>query len=156
MASPSAYDAVMLTPQDVIDSFEFLEDWEARYAYLVELGERLPALDEELRIEEHRVKGCMSQVWVAVVADADRPGTLRYVGDCDTAIIKGVLALLIELCSGHTAVEIEDLDLDALFEQLRLAEHLSPNRHFGIYAVVEMMKGQARDFVSPEQSRARA
>jgi len=146
----------MLTPQDVIDNFEFLEDWESRYAYLVELGEALPPLDEALRTEEHRVRGCMSQVWVAPVSDTARPGALRYVGDCDTAIIKGVLALLIELCSGRTPDEIEALDLDALFEGLRLAEHLSPNRHFGIYAVVEMMKAQARDFVFTETRRVGA
>ncbi len=146
----------MLTPQDVIDNFEFLEDWESRYAYLVELGEALPALDEALRIEDHRVKGCMSQVWVAPVPDPQRHGALRYAGDCDTAIIKGVLALLIELFSGHTPDEIEALDLDALFGELRLAEHLSPNRHFGIYAVVEMMKKQARPFASSDRRRSQA
>jgi cysteine desulfuration protein SufE len=146
----------MLTPQDVIDNFEFLEDWEARYAYLVELGEALPPLEAALRIEENRVKGCMSQVWVAPVADPSRAGALRYVGDCDTAIIKGVLALLIELCSGRTPAEIEELDLDALFEDLRLAEHLSPNRHFGIFAVVEMMKAQARRFTGSGDRRAQA
>ena len=63
----------MLTPQDVIDNFEFLEDWESRYAYLVELGEALAPLDEVLRTEEHRVKGCMSQLWVAPVSDTARP-----------------------------------------------------------------------------------
>lgn len=134
----------MLTPQDVIDNFELLDDWEARYAYLVELGEALPPLDERLRVEQNRVKGCMSRVWVCPLPDPDRPGALRYVGDCDTAIIKGVLALVIGLCSGHTPREIERLDLDDLFERLRLAEHLSPNRHFGIFALVEQMKSQAQ------------
>ena len=146
----------MLTPQEVIENFEFLEDWDARYGYLVELGEALPVLDDRLRTEAHRVKGCMSQVWVAAVADPDRPGALRYVGDCDTAIIKGVLALLIELCSGRTPSEVEALDLDRLFEGLRLAEHLSPNRHFGIFAVVEMMKEQARAFAAVGRVKAGA
>jgi len=136
----------MLTPQEVIDNFELLNDWESRYAYLVDLGEQLPPLDESLRTEDNRVKGCMSQVWVCALPDRTRPGALRYVGDCDTAIIKGVLALLIELCSGRTPQEVAALDLDRLFEQLRLAEHLSPNRHFGIYALVELMKEQARRF----------
>lgn len=136
----------MLTPQEVIENFEFLEDWDARYAYLVELGEGLPPLDERHRVEENRVRGCMSKVWVCPVADPQAPGHLRYVGDCDTAIIKGVLALLIELMSGRTADEIQALDLDALFDELKLAEHLSPNRHFGIFAVVELMKAQAAAF----------
>ena len=134
----------MLTPQEVIDNFELLSDWESRYAYLVDLGEQLPPLDEALRTEENRVKGCMSQVWVCPQPDPHDPARLDYVGDCDTAIIKGVLALLIELFSGRTPQEIADLDVDQLFETLQLAEHLSPNRHFGIYALVELMKEQAR------------
>lgn len=134
----------MLTPEEVIENFEFLEDWEARYAYLVELGEALPPMDDALRTEANRVQGCMSQVWVCPVADASDPTRLNYVGECDTAIIKGVLALLIELMSGHTPNEIEALDLDHLFDELKLAEHLSPNRHFGIYSIVELMKAQAK------------
>jgi cysteine desulfuration protein SufE len=134
----------MLTPQEVVDNFELLSDWESRYAYLVDLGEQLPPLDAALRTEGNRVKGCMSQVWVCPLPDPQDPAKLNYVGDCDTAIIKGVLALLIELFSGRTPQEIADLDVDHLFETLQLAEHLSPNRHFGIYALVELMKDQAR------------
>lgn len=135
----------MLTIDEVVDNFELLEDWDARYAYLVELGEALPALDERYRAEANRVHGCVSKVWVCPLADPDDPARLQYVGDCDTAIIKGVLALLIELMSGHTPEEIEAMDIDHLFDRLRLAENLSPNRHFGIYALVELMKGQARE-----------
>jgi cysteine desulfuration protein SufE len=134
----------MLTPQEVIENFEFLEDWDARYAYLVELGEALPEMDDAYRTEQNRVQGCMSKVWVCAVPDAGDPARLTYVGDCDTAIIKGVLALLIELMSGRTPAEVEALDLDDMFDELKLAEHLSPNRHFGIYSIVELMKAQAR------------
>lgn len=135
----------MLTPEEVIDNFDFLDSWEARYAYLVELGEALPPLDDAYRIESNRVQGCMSKVWVYPLPDDDRAGALRYVGDCDTSIIKGVLALVIRLLSGRTADEIAELDLDDLFHKLKLAEHLSPNRHFGIYSLVEKMKAQAQD-----------
>ncbi|MCP5312204.1 MAG: SufE family protein [Chromatiaceae bacterium] len=136
----------MLTPEEVIENFEFLDDWDARYTYLVELGEALPPLDERYRTEQNRVQGCMSKVWVCALRDPDDPDRLRYVGDCDTAVIKGVLALLIELVSGHTPQEIEAMDLDQLFDRLKLADHLSPNRHFGIYSIVELMKAQARTF----------
>jgi len=138
----------MLTVDEFVENFEFLDDWDARYAYLVELGEALPPLDEALRTDEHRVQGCISKVWVAPVADPEDPSRIRYVGDCDTAIIKGVLAVLIELMSGHTPREIEAMHIDALFERIKLAEHLSPNRHFGIYAIVELMKSQARDLAA--------
>ncbi|MCP5437935.1 MAG: SufE family protein [Chromatiaceae bacterium] len=136
----------MLTADEFVENFEFLDDWDARYAYLVELGEAMPPLDERLRTDGNRVQGCISKVWVAPLADPQGHGRLRYVGDCDTAIIKGVLAVLVELFSGHTPQEIEALDIDALFDRIKLAEHLSPNRHFGIYAIVELMKSQARAF----------
>ena len=144
MASRSACDVPMLTTRDVIDNFELLDDWEARYAYLVELGEVLPALDEALRTDANRVQGCISKVWVCPVVRPNGDVRIDYVGDCDTAIIKGILALLIELMSGRTPVDVEAMDIDGLFEELQLAEHLSPNRHFGIYAIVELMKSQAR------------
>ena len=142
----------MLTTQEVLENFELLDDWESRYAYLVELGEALPTLDDAYRTEDNRVHGCVSKVWVRAVADPDDPARLRYIGDCDTAIIKGVLALLIELMSGHTPEEIEALDIDGLFDELKLGENLSPNRHFGIYAVVDLMKKQA----SGEEASAQA
>ena len=142
----------MLTPQEVLDNFDLLEDWESRYAYLVELGEKLPPLDDAYRTEQNRVKGCMSKVWVCPVASKDVPGHIDYVGDCDTAIIKGVLALLIGLMSGRTPADAIALDLDGLFGELKLAEHLSPNRHFGIYAVVELMKAQAGAMNADEAS----
>jgi cysteine desulfuration protein SufE len=130
---------------DYIEAFELLGDWETRYQYLVELGEKLPPTAAELKTEDHRVKGCMSTVHVAAEPDPDKPGHLRYSGDCDTATIKGVLAILVELLSGKTAEEIRQTDVDALFGGLKLEEHLSPNRHFGIYAIVEMMKEQAAE-----------
>lgn len=136
----------MLTVDEFVENFEFLDDWDARYAYLVELGEAMAPLDEALRTEQNKVQGCISKVWVAPLAEPDDPTRIRYVGDCDTAIIKGVLAVLIELMSGHTPQEIEELDMDQLFDRIQLAEHLSPNRHFGIYAIVELMKAQARAF----------
>jgi cysteine desulfuration protein SufE len=133
----------MLTFEDVIDNFELLDDWDSRYAYLVELGEALPVLDDRYRTEDNRVQGCISKVWVAAIPSADG-SRIDYVGDCDTAIIKGVLALLIELLSARTAAEIEQTDIDSLFDKLKLAENLSPNRHFGIYAIVNLMKAQAK------------
>jgi cysteine desulfuration protein SufE len=137
----------------LIEDFEFLEDWSSRYAYLIELGEKLPALDEPYRTEENRVKGCMSQVWVHATKRPDSR-KINYTGDCDTAIIKGILAVLIELMSGLTPEEIEDLDLEALFDAIKLRENLSPSRHFGVYAIVELMKQQAREIGSSQDGPA--
>jgi len=130
--------------REIIDDFDLLDDWDSRYQYLVEIGERLPAMDAADKTEANWVRECMSTVHVAAHRIADTPSRLVYSGDCDTAIIKGVVAILVRLLSGKTPLEVEDTDVDALFKGLRLEEHLSPNRHVGIYAIVNKMKGQAQ------------
>jgi cysteine desulfuration protein SufE len=128
----------------IIDDFDLLGDWDQRYQYLVEIGERLAPMSATDKTDENQVKECMSTVHLAVHPDGGSPPKISYIGDCDTAIIKGVVAILVQLFSGKTPDEIEDLDVDALFEGLHLEEHLSPNRHVGVYAIVEKMKRQAR------------
>ena len=134
----------MTTLDDIVDIFELLEDWEQRYQYLIELGEKFPPLPAKYRTEDNKVKGCMSQVWVHAYPDDMDADKLHYHGDCDTSIIKGVLAVLIQLADNKTNDEIQQLDVDELFERLNLDEHLSPNRHVGVFAIVELMKQQAR------------
>lgn len=129
---------------ELVDTFEFLGDWDQRYQYLIELGEQLPPMPEGLKIEPNKVKGCMSQVWTSAYVDPDDASLVRYYGDCDTSIIKGVLALLIHLVAGKSIEAVESLDVDDFFRRLKLDEHLSPNRHVGVYAIVELMKQQAR------------
>lgn len=129
---------------ELVDTFDLIGDWEQRYAYLIELGERLPPMPNDLMIEDNRVKPCMSQLWVKAYRDPDNKDLIRYHGECDTSIIKGVLAVLIQLCEGKTTAEIEQLDVDELFERLRLYDHLSPSRHVGVYAIVDLMKKQAQ------------
>jgi cysteine desulfuration protein SufE len=133
----------MFELEEIAETFELLGDWEQRYAYLIELGEQLPQMPETALVEENRVKACMSKVWVRAVPDPDRPGGIRFCGECDTAVIKGVVALLVNLLSGRSGKEIAGFDVDRFFERLQLAEHLSPSRHVGIYAIVELMKTQA-------------
>ena len=139
---------------DIIETFELLGDWDTRYQYLVELGEQLPPIPEDERIEANRVKACMSKVWVYAREDPGKPGHIHFGGDCDTAIIKGVLALLIQLADGRTVAEIESFDMDEFFGRLQLGEHLSPNRHVGVYAIVDLMKQQAAAAIQPSQRAA--
>ena len=129
--------------QDIVEAFELLGDWESRYQYLIELGENLPDMAETNRTEERRVKACMSKVWIRAYNEPGNSELVYFEGECDTAVIKGVLALLIDLVSGKTVAEIQQLDLDEVFQRLRLDEHLSPNRHVGVYAIVDLMKQQA-------------
>lgn len=129
---------------EIVENFALLDDWDQRYQYLIELGEQLPAYPDSLRTEDNHVKPCMSTVYVSAYAEAEDPERIHYRGDCDTAIIKGVLALLIDLSSGRRVEEIEAIDMDEIFARLQLGEHLSPNRHVGVYAIVDLMKAQAR------------
>lgn len=137
--------------EEIVDIFDLLGDWEQRYQYLIELGEKLPPMPEDQKVESNKVKGCMSQVWVSAYADQNDANRLHYYGDSDTSVIKGVLALLIQLLDTKTADQIQQLDLDEVFEHLDLDEHLSPNRHVGIYAIVELMKQQARQLQEHNQ-----
>ncbi|MCW8900769.1 MAG: SufE family protein [Gammaproteobacteria bacterium] len=130
---------------DIHDEFELLGDWEQRYQYLVELGEQLPPMPEKYKTDNNKVKGCMSQVWLQAYRNEVDSDLIRFYGDCDTTIIKGVLAVLIKLLSDKTLIEIEKLDVADFFMQLNLDENLSPNRHVGVYAIVELMKQQARN-----------
>jgi cysteine desulfuration protein SufE len=129
--------------EEIVETFEFLDDWDARYQYLMELGESLPPMPADLKSDENWVKPCMSTVHVAALPMAEDPQRVCFVGDCDTAIIKGVLALLIDLLSNRSVEEIRKLDVDGLFKRLQLEEHLSPSRHVGIYAIVDKMQERA-------------
>jgi len=129
---------------DIVDIFELLGDWDQRYQYLTELGEKLPEMPEALKTEGNRVKACMSKVWISPYRDQSDPELVYFHGDCDTSIIKGVLAVLIQLCNGKDSKTIEQLDIDKIFSRLNLGEHLSPNRHVGVYAIVDLMKQQVR------------
>ncbi len=129
---------------DIVEIFELLGDWDQRYQYLTELGEKLPPMPGVLKTEANKVKGCMSQVWVSAWRSEAQPQLINFYGDCDTSIIKGVLAVLIRLTAGKTLAAIEQLDVDELFTRLNLDENLSPNRHVGVYAIVVLMKQQAR------------
>jgi cysteine desulfuration protein SufE len=131
--------------QEFIDNFELLDDWDSRYQYLIDLGEHMQPLPENLRTDDAKVRGCMSNVWTRAMADSEVPGGIQFQGYCDTAIINGVLAILIAIASGRSRAEIDRLNVDEIFEQLKLDDHLSPNRHVGVFAIVEQMKRQAAE-----------
>jgi len=124
--------------EEVVDNFGLFEDWEDRYRYLIDLGGRLPPMDEALKTEETRVRGCMSQVWMVMGWDADK--RLSLLADSDAQIVKGLIAVLRTIFQGKTAEEIAAADIDLIFSKLGLDQHLSPNRRNGFYAMVERIR----------------
>ncbi len=124
------------------ETFDFLQDWDARYHFITELGMKLPPLPTSDRSDRYRVPECMSIVYIRALRGPDGHYTFR--GDCDTSTIKGVVAILLAMFDGRSAAEIEAFDADAAFEQLGLFEHLSPTRHVGVYAMVQRVKRQVQ------------
>lgn len=134
-------DGLPATKEQLLDDFELFDTWEDRYAYLVDLGKRLPGLPEAEKTEEAKVRGCTSQVWF-VRRDAP-PGVLRWDGDSDAIIVRGLVALLRVLTNDRTAAEIADADIDGVFQQLGLERHLSLNRRNGFASMVRTLRAWA-------------
>jgi cysteine desulfuration protein SufE len=134
-----------LTFDRIRNDFAYLEDWEDRYRYLIELGRRLEPLPEGHRNDDNKVRGCASQVWLWTRADPSAPARLRFVGDSDAHIVRGLIAVLIALFDNRTAAEIDAIDAEARLAELDLAEHLSSQRSNGLRAMVKRIKADARE-----------
>ena len=122
--------------QEVIDDFEFLDDWEQKYEYIIDLGKQLKGLPENRKTDENLIKGCQSQVWI----DASyKDGKLFFDADSDGILPNGIVSLLVSIYSGHTTAEILDSDFDFIAE-IGLQEFLSPSRANGLMAMTKQIK----------------
>lgn len=126
--------------------FELLDEWEDRYRYVIELGRKLPPLDEAQRTDANKVRGCASQVWLATHIDTSGPDgpRLRFEGDSDAHIVKGLIAILFAIYQGRTAREIASIEAERILAGLGLSEHLTPQRSNGLRAMVERIRSDAR------------
>lgn len=131
-----------VTVDRIVETFELLPDWENRYQFLDELGTRLDPMNEADKTDENRVVECMSLLHIKAKPGSE-PGLIDFDADCNTSTIKGVVAVIIAMFANKTNREIQDTDIDEVFRQLQIFEHLSPNRHVGVYAIVKKMKQQA-------------
>lgn len=129
--------------QDVIDNFSFLDDWEDRFRYLIDLGRKLAPMDEALKTEETKVRGCTSQVWIVSRVDAGPPTRLHFIADSDAHIVKGLIAVLLAIYDGRTPQEILAVDIKRALGELGFAQHLSPNRANGLFSMVERIRALA-------------
>lgn len=137
------------TLDDVLDGFELLDDWEERYAFIIDLGKQLPAFPEDARVEENYVHGCQSQVWLIHHYD-DTTGRLYLLIDSDAMIVRGLAAIILVALNGKTPRDLLATDIDELFEQLDLFRHISPTRGNGLRAMV----GKIRDIAAAEAASA--
>ncbi len=123
--------------RDIQDTFELLDDWEERYAYLIDLGRKLPEFPENYKNECNLVKGCTSQVWMVLTQDN---GRLNIQATSDAHIVRGLIALVIATYNDQPVSELSNIDMEQIFNDLGLSDHLSPNRRNGFFAMVGRIK----------------
>jgi len=135
-----------MTIEHIIENFALLDDWDDRYRYVIELGRGLEPLPVAARTEANKVQGCASQVWLATAIEPDGKAgpVLKFVGDSDAHIVRGLIAILIALYSGRPAGDILATDAVAVFDRLALREHLTPQRSNGFRSMVERIRFDAR------------
>ena len=126
---------------ELADEFDVLGDWEERYRYVIEMGKDLSPLTDGERTEPYKVRGCASQVWVVTEAQAD--GTLKFRGDSDAHIVRGLIAVLLRLFSGRNPEQILAFDAKAAFEKLGLSGALSAQRSNGLASMVARIRRDA-------------
>jgi cysteine desulfuration protein SufE len=135
-----------MTIDEITENFSLLDDWDDRYRYVIELGRTLAPLPDPARIEANKVQGCASQVWLTteVKPDGAAGPVLSFVGDSDAHIVRGLIAILFAVYSGKSARDILATDAVAVFEQLGLREHLTPQRSNGFRSMVDRIRADAR------------
>lgn len=135
-----------MTIDEIRDNFELLDEWDDRYRYVIELGRTLEPMPEAEHSAANKVNGCVSQVWLS--KRIDHGGTeprLNYLGDSDAHIVRGLIAILLTLYSGHTPQQILATDAIAVFDEFGFRDHLTPQRSNGLRAMVERIRADARE-----------
>ncbi len=128
------------TLDQLAESFSLFDNWEDRYRYLIDLGQRLTPLDNQFKTDENIVKGCTSRVWMVA---AIRDGKFHFTADSDAQIVRGLIYLLGAAYQDIPLEQIDKVDIKGQFEKLGLHQHLSPNRRNGFFAMVERIRALA-------------
>jgi cysteine desulfuration protein SufE len=136
-----------MTIDEIRENFELLEDWDDRYRYVIELGRTLEPMPEAEHSAANKVQGCASQVWLSksIERGAGSEALLKYLGDSDAHIVRGLIAILLTLYSGHTPQQILATDAISVFNEFGFREHLTPQRSNGLRAMVERIRTDARE-----------
>lgn len=129
--------------EKLLRNFNRCANWEEKYLYIIELGQRLPALSEEAHHAENKIQGCQSQVWIVLHQRDD--GVIELQGDSDAAIVKGLIAVVFALYHEMTAQDILAFDVRAWFEQMALTQHLTPSRSQGLEAMIRAIRARAAE-----------
>lgn len=126
-----------MTTDELIDNFSFIDSWEDRYKYLIELGNQLPHLPDEKKTDEWKVPGCQSQVWIVPHFEN---ASVWFEGDSDAIIVRGIIAVVLVIFKDKPAQEILDVDVEEIFDRMGLREHITPNRRSGMLSMVDKIR----------------
>jgi cysteine desulfuration protein SufE len=135
---------IVQAQQELVEEFQLFDNWLDRYQYIIDLGKKLPEFPEELKIEAHRLHGCQSQVWLLATS---REGRLEFRAISDSAIVSGLIAILMRVYSGRTPGDIVQTS-PSFIAAIGLDEHLSPTRSNGLHAMIDAIKGSAAQCVA--------
>lgn len=133
----------MLLLLPLIEELETFEDWEERYAYIIELGKKLPEFPVDKKIDKYKVDGCMSQVWLFCEY---KNKVLNFLGDSDAFIVKGLIAVLFRLYNEKSCDYVLNVNAESEFRGLGLENHLSPSRRNGFFSIVSRINGYAEEY----------
>ncbi|HEU4573384.1 MAG TPA: SufE family protein [Chitinophagaceae bacterium] len=135
----SDYKSIATIEQEIVEEFSLFDSWDDKYEYIIDMGKKLPLLEEQYKLDENKVKGCQSTVWLA--ADY-RDGRVYFKADSDAVIVKGLISMLIRVLSGHTPDEIIDAKL-GFINEIGMTTHLAQTRSNGLLSMVKQMKHYA-------------
>lgn len=133
--------------EEIIENFSFIEDWEDRYRYIMELGNLLPKEDPILQKEENKISGCVSQVWLTSQKSPNDPYVLFFQATSDAHIVRGLITILLSFYSGKTAQFILEHDAEHLFEKLQLKDNLSSQRANGLRSMIARIRKEAHSIL---------
>ena len=136
----------------ITETFELLDNWEERYRYIIDLGRKLPPLGPEAKIEQNRLHGCVSQVWLTCSACPLKPACLNFEADSDAHIVRGLIAIVLAVYDGKEVDEIVALDPKPIFAKLGLESHLTPSRANGFAAMIGRIKALAEAAQQPNNA----
>ena len=138
-------DTQTMDVQRIIDTFDMLPDWNQRYEFMAELGNKLEALPAKDKTDQNQIQGCTTRTWLVGQLSGDGSGAMEYRADAEGALVRGIVALLLLPFQGKTPQEVLAQDPKGFIGMLGLEEHLSPNRRVGMYAFIAKVKSIARD-----------
>lgn len=134
----------MMNITEIVENFSYLDEWEDRYKYVIELGKELEPMPDALQVDANKVRGCASQVWLSTsVTDRDGEPVLHFLGNSDAHIVRGLVCITLAIFNDKTAREIIDLDAEAIFDEIQLREHISAQRSNGLNSMLKRIRAEA-------------